>query len=251
MKKLTRIVYISLLVLLPATSQAADDWEFTIIPYALFPSIKGESSTGAAEGTDIDVDFGDIIDTLDLGGMIIVEAWHKNRFGVSLGYAFMDLNDETSGPAGFTKAESDIFQGIFEGYLYSRHTTLKGPLDVFAGVRHWDMDIDITLKGINNSEKFNSSDDWVDPIIGARWMPKISDDWSIIARGDIGGFGVGSDFTWNVQAGAVWAFAESMSLVVQYRALSVDYCEGTKGTSGRFCYDTITHGPAIGVAFSL
>ena len=50
---------------LPATSFAADDWDYTIVPYALFPSIKGESFTGAAEGTDIDVDFGDIIDTLE------------------------------------------------------------------------------------------------------------------------------------------------------------------------------------------
>ena len=90
-----------MLLLFPATSFAADDWNFTVVPYALSPSIKGESSTGAAENTDIDVDFGDIMDTLDLGGMIIVEAWHKNRFGVSLGYTFMDLEDEASGPPGF------------------------------------------------------------------------------------------------------------------------------------------------------
>ena len=108
------------------------------------------------------------MDTLDLGGMIIVEAWHKKRFGVSLGYAFMDLEDEASGPAGFTKAESDIYQGIFEGYLYCRHKTKTGTFDIFGGVRHWDMDIDITLKGNNNSEKFSSSEDWADPIIGVR-----------------------------------------------------------------------------------
>ena len=46
-------------------------------------------------------------------------------------------------------------------------------------------------------------------------------------------------------------FADSMSLVVQYRALSVDYYDGTRGASERFCYDTITYGPAVGLDFSL
>jgi hypothetical protein len=58
-------------------------------------------------------------------------------------------------------------------------------------------------------------------------------------------------FAWNLQGGTVWEFADSMSLVVQYRALSVDYCDGTRGTSGRFCYDTITYGPVVGLAFRL
>ena len=82
-------------------------------------------------------------------------------------------------------------------------------------------------------------------------MPQISEDWSLSLRGDIGGFGMGSDLTWNVQGWTIWAFADSMSLVVQYWALSVDYCDGTRGTSERFCYDTITHGPAEGMAFRL
>lgn len=82
-------------------------------------------------------------------------------------------------------------------------------------------------------------------------MRGISNNWCIIARSDVGGFGVGSNFTLNVRAGAVWTFVNAMSLVIQFRALPVDSCEGTKGTSRRFCYDRITHGPATGIALSL
>ena len=230
---------------------AGDSWEFNIIPYALFPYIDGDTTTGRAEDTDVDVGPDDIFDSLESGGMIYAEAFHESGFGASLSYAIMDLEDDGSGPSGFTRAEVDIYQGIFEGYLYYRTETKTGPMDVFGGIRHWDIDVDLDYTGSINSESYDSGDDWVDPIVGIRWMPQVSDNWALTLRGDIGGFGAGSDFTWNVQSGAVWAFAESMSLVVQYRALSVDYCEGTKGTSGRFCYDTITHGPAIGVAFSL
>jgi hypothetical protein len=251
LKKLTKIICVLLLLLLPSTSFAADKWEFAIVPYALFPFIKGDTTTGVAEDTDIDIGPDDIFDTLELGGMIYLEAFHENGFGASLGYAFMDLSDEGSGPAGFTSAEVDIYQGIFEGYLYYRTETAKGPLDVFGGIRHWDLDVDLDYKGPITSESFDSGDDWVDPIVGVRWMPQISDDWSLSLRGDIGGFGVGSNFTWNLQGSAIWDFADAMSLVLQYRALSVDYCDGTQGTSSRFCYDTITHGPAIGIAFRL
>jgi opacity protein-like surface antigen len=251
LKKLTKIICVLLLLLLPSTSFAADEWEFAIIPYALFPFIEGDTTTGVVEDTNIDVSPADIFDALEAGGMIYLEAFHKNGFGGSLGYAFMDLSDDGSGPAGFTSAEIDIYQGIFEAYLYYRTETTKGPLDVFGGIRHWDIDIDLDYKGIDRSESHDGGDDWVDPIVGVRWMPQISEDWSLSLRGDIGGFGVGSDFTWNVQGGTVWDFADSMSLVVQYRALSVDYCDGTRGTSGRFCYDTITHGPIVGLAFRL
>jgi hypothetical protein len=253
MRNLLRLIcgLLLLLLLSPGLSLADDEWDFTIVPYALFPFIKGDTTTGVAEDTDVDISPGDIFDTLDLGGMIYLEAFHENGFGASLGYAFMDLSDKGSGPAGFTSAEVDIYQGIFEGYLYYRTKTETGPLDVFGGIRHWDIDVDLDYKGIVGSENHDGGDDWVDPIVGVRWMPQIAEDWSLILRGDIGGFGVGSDFTWNLQGSAVWDFAEAMSLVVQYRVLSVDYCDGTRGTSGRFCYDTITHGPAIGLAFSL
>ena len=197
MHNLLRLTFGLLLLILFSLglSLAKDKWVFTIVPYALFPYIKGDTTTGVAEDTDIDVDPGDILDSLGSGGMIYVEAFHENSFGASLSYAFMDLSDKGSGPKGFTSAEVDIYQGIFEGYLYYRMKTETGPIDVFSGIRHWDIDVDLDYKGIVDSENHDGGDDWVDPIVGARWMPQISEDWFLILRGDIGGFGVSSDFT--------------------------------------------------------
>jgi hypothetical protein len=73
----------------------------------------------------------------------------------------------------------------------------------------------------------------------------------MILRADVGGFGVSSDFTWNVQGGFSWDATDYLTLVFQYRALSVDYSTGTAGTPNRFTYDTIIHGPLIGLAFRL
>jgi len=40
----------------------------------------------------------------------------------------------------------------------------------------------------------------MDPIIGARYNWNITDRWKLMIRDYIGGFGVGSDFTWNAAA---------------------------------------------------
>ena len=63
-------------------------------------------------------------------------------------------------------------------------------------------------------------------------------------RGDIGGFGVGSDLSWNAVGAASWAFAENWSAVLAYRLLDVDYDHNA------FKYNVRTDGPALGLMYT-
>ena len=227
---------------------AADKWEFIIAPYALVPSIDGDASVGRVEGVDIDVGPDDIINNLELGAMIQLEAHHESGYGVSLAYNFMDLGGSASAPGRQGSLSASIYQGILEGYGIYRVNSAQGPLDFYGGVRWWDIDIELKANGIKLVE---NTPDWVDPVVGVRWMPQISENWHVILKGDIGGFGIASDFTWNLQGGFLWDATDYLSLVFQYRALSVDDSTGTVGTPNRFAYDTITHGPLFGLVFRL
>ena len=89
--------------------------------------------------------------------------------------------------------------------------------------------------------------DWWDPIIGARWILPIGEAWTFNLRGDVGGFGVGSDFAWQLFPYMVWQFGERASMQAGYRAVSGDYYEGS-GLS-EFKYDVVTQGPQLGVIF--
>lgn len=235
-----------LLALVPTLSLSAENWDFIIAPYGLLPSIKGDASVGIVEGADIDVGADDILENLELGGMIQVEALHRSGFGAKVAYNFMDLESKTSGPGGGVTLKAEIFQGIFEGYGMYRMALERSTLDFYGGVRWWDMGLDMF---INDTPVSSADEDWVDPVIGVRWIPQISDKWHLMAKGDIGGFGVGSDFTWNLQGGVAWDATRWLTLVLQYRALSVDYSSGSVGSADRFAYDTITHGPLLGLAF--
>ena len=232
----------------PGLSPAAGDWEFVIAPYALVPSIDGDTTIGRVEGIDIDVGPSDILNNLEMGAMIQLEAIHKSGFGVITAYNFMDLGGGATGPNSQADLDVDIYQGIFEGYGLYRMDSAKGPFDIYAGVRWWDIDVEVKANGTQYVE---NKPDWVDPVVGFRWMPDLSQNWGFIFRADVGGFGVSSDFTWNVQGGFSWDATDYLSLMLQYRALSVDYTTGTVGTPNRFAYDTITPGPILGLAFRL
>ena len=144
---------------------------------------------------------------------------------------------------------SNLFKGTLECYGTYRTKFESRVLDAYAGVRWWDMDIDVDVSTPLGSRSFSRYEDWVDPVIGVRWIPSVAEEWRLILQGDIGGFGVSSDFSWNVQAGALWDVSQLYSVVLMYRALAVDYNTGTRGTKDYFAYDTITHGPLLGVAF--
>ena len=68
-------------------------------------------------------------------------------------------------------------------------------------------------------------------------------------RGDIGGFGLGSQFTWQAIATYNWFLFQHDGLTVDgyagWKALSVDYDEGTG--VGRYEFDALQQGPVLGL----
>jgi hypothetical protein len=65
-----------------------------------------------------------------------------------------------------------------------------------------------------------------------------------------GGFGAGSEFTWQAIGGYGFAFGTYNGItfagVIGYRALSVDYAQG-EGRQ-RYEFDMIQHGPILGIS---
>ena len=77
-----------------------------------------------------------------------------------------------------------------------------------------------------------------------RYFYDFGNKWMISARGDIGGFGVGCDFTWNVAALVHFQPWKNVAIVGGYRALDQDYEDGSG--SSRFAYDMRLAGPLLG-----
>lgn len=231
---------------------SADEWSYQLEPYLMVTSIKGDATIGRTNQADVDVDFDTILDNLDAAAMVHFEAHHESGWGAVFDYGFMDLGGNKTSSNG-NSTDVSVRQGVLELQALYRNKLSDGFLDYFAGVRWWDNDIDVTLDfTIRPENNFNKEieSDWVDPVVGVRWIKNIDDKWTFLAQADIGGFGLASDFTSSVQSGVMYKISDLMTLDLKYKATWVDFEEGTKGQQGYFGYDTVTHGTVIGLTFN-
>jgi len=246
-------VLLSLLLSAMGTYSAgvsADEWSYQLEPYLMVTSINGDATIGRTNEADVDVDFGTILDNLDAAAMVHFEAHHDSGWGAVFDYGFMDLGGNKTDGFGIS-TDVGVRQGVLELQALYRNKLSDGFLDYFAGVRWWDNDIDVELNfsGLPSFEKEVESD-WIDPVVGVRWIKNIDNKWTFLAQADIGGFGLGSDFTSSVQSGVMYKISDLLTLDLKYKATWVDFEEGTKGQQGYFGYDTVTHGTVIGLAFN-
>jgi hypothetical protein len=87
-------------------------------------------------------------------------------------------------------------------------------------------------------------------VIGARLRYTVAPGHELFLRGDTGGFGVGSDFSWQAVGGYIFDVGTwhgvTFSGIIGYRALSVDYTQG-EGRR-RYEFDIVQHGPVLGLS---
>ncbi len=82
---------------------------------------------------------------------------------------------------------------------------------------------------------------WTDPLIGMRAHLHINEKVSFLAQSDIGGFGAGSDLTWQALVTANYKFNDRFAVSAGYKALSADYNDG-----GHVFQSTLS-GPVFGL----
>jgi hypothetical protein len=135
-------------------------------------------------------------------------------------------------------------------------------IDLLAGARYWwqEADLSFRLSGVSDTSDMvvthnlaiarSGSVDWIDPLVGVRLRRQLAPGAEFALTGDVGGFGVGSVFSWQLAGVYSWELAVrerwTLAAVVGYRALYVDYEHGTGRQ--RFEYNMIEHGPVIGVS---
>lgn len=117
----------------------------------------------------------------------------------------------------------------------------NGFLDVLGGGRVVSADMGVSRSGALVSASASRTKTWVDPLVGLRVGYAVNDKVALTALGDIGGFGVGSQLTWELFGGVSCAFTDRIQGEVGYRYLSIDY------DSGGAELDAQLYGPAIGL----
>lgn len=221
----------------------ASDWQHEIAPYLFAAGMDGTAGVGPIEA-DVSQSFGDIVSNLDMGFMGAYRGT-KDKYSITVDTIYMSLGVTEKGPGGVLRGDVGVEQLALEGdFGYS----LSEAVTVFGGLRYNDISSDVKVSGPLGTRKASGSKSWVDPLIGAIYSHKFNDTWSMSLRGDIGGFGIGSDFAWQGLATLRWQVTPTVGVLGAYRYIDMDYEDGSG--NGRFLYDMAITGPALGVVFS-
>ena len=221
----------------PSAPPSGDGWEFTVAPYVMGASLDG-TTTVMGRDADVDVTAGDIFDHMKFGAMGMAAA-RKGNWGVVADAVWVNLEiDSPMPPATFKPTIALISAAAVR--------RLNDNVDVTLGARwnHVNAQVDLLAPVPMSVEK---SHDWVDPTVGVvlRTPGKGRFHGTLIA--DVGGFGLGSDLSWQVFPTAGVQLSKGVSLEAGWRFLSVDYETG----EGRdhFKYDMLYTGPVVGFTF--
>ena len=229
----------------PAAAQApaADSWKVTVAPYFLGAAMNG-STTVKGQQLDVDVSFGDILENLQFGAMGLVVARKGNwGFGGDAIWMSLGANGTSPGPGDVT-GSADVNQGAFSFYGLRR---LAPVADLMFGARVNTLQANLRFNGPNLTS-VEGSKTWVDPIVGLQLhTPENGRRWHAQVYTEIGGFGAGSDLTWQVFPTFGVNLARWVSIDFGYRWLDIDYETGDNATL--FKWDVLTQGPVLGFVF--
>jgi len=238
------VLLVALVAAKPGWAQApADGWHVTIAPYFMGAAMNGTTAVAGQE-LEVDMSFSDILDSLQFGAMGLVVA-RKGNWGVGGDAIWMALgaNGTAPGPLAIT-GSADMNQGAFAFYGLRR---LGPAADVFFGGRVNTLQANLRFNG-PGQRSADGSKTWFDPIVGLQLRtPDTGKRWHAQVYSEIGGFGVGSDLTWQVFPTIGVNLTKRSSVEFGYRWLDIDYSTGENATL--FQYNVLTQGPVMGFGF--
>lgn len=220
--------------------------------------LMGLDGSVAVRGSTADVhqSFVDIIDkSSSIGGFSGRLELGYGKFGIYVDGLYADISmDNVSGRGGIADVDINLEETIVDfGAMYRILDELRPgeaarngrnrTVDIYAGGRYTDLDVDFNPAQLETRHR---QIDWTDPIIGAKLVSPIAENWHYAVNGDIGGFGVASDFTWSATAIIGYdfkLFGHPAAIMAGYRAIGWDYTEDNKN---EFNWDITQHGIIIG-----
>lgn len=233
----------------PATElEPAPGWEWRIgMPLWVGVPTSGDVGSGGID-VDVNTDAEDVLDVIDMAAALSIEA-RRGPWSFMADGMYVRVSDGVSpnGPA-IATAGLEIEQTIVNAALGYRFVDNGSwMLDAFAGARYnhigltFDVNYNPTFLGATHIEGPKS---WVDPFVGIQLRARVSDPLAFVTKADVGGFGVGSDITWQAYAGLEYRITESMWAGLGWKHLHTDHRDGGFG------YNVNMSGPVLEIGMS-
>jgi hypothetical protein len=258
----TLLIGATLAFAVPATAFAqtearadADAWQFELTPDLFAANLKGTVGTSHVTAK-IDLSFSDALDVLEAGFMALFEA-RKGPWTFAFETVYMKLGEVPAkswqGPLGSTNTgslDATMAMQLYQPSVGYRVLNEQTKVDVIGAVRYTRLDTDLNLVVTtgspllpDGSRSISGKQNWWDPVIGVRVLHPLNEEWTLVGYADVGGFGAGSDITYQFLGGVNWQFSKSVSAKFGYRYLYQDY------VNDDFVWDMAASGFYLGFGF--
>jgi hypothetical protein len=187
-----------------------------VAPYFWGISVDGKVT---AENTEVEMeaDFSDLIDNLEMAGLLAVEA-SKGPWSVLGDFIYLGLDLDGEGPLG-GDADAEVDTTILE-LIGLYRVAPASPFEVGLGLRYLSMDNELEvgpLSADGEGEAF-------DGVVAGRARWPFSERWEVALYGDVGAGD--SDLTWQASGMLGYQFGD-WGLGAGYRALDYDFEDGS------------------------
>jgi len=220
-------------------------WKYSIAPYLWASGLEGQMGVNG-KVADIDMPLSDLLDVIDFAGYLAFDAT-KGDWGYYADFQYIKLSGSQATPKGFLadKLKAGMEQFRMEaGVKYRVYHDEKTTVRLMAGAMYTYFSSDLEIKGGPLAGSIDGSTDWIDPSVGISLDYQFNEKWNAHVVGQVGGFGVSSDITWQVLAGVGYSINDCWTIVGGYRHQYVDY------ENDGFLYDLDIGGPVLGAVYN-
>jgi hypothetical protein len=228
---------------LAQAQQDPADWRQTVFLYGMGAMIEGDAQVGDLQ-VDVDMNMSDFFDNLKFGAMAAYRI-ENELWSFTGDVTYMNLGASNTTERGRASAGLDTEQITVMATAGRR---VMPHLEALLSLAYFDVSADLRVRLLQQVRTASRDASWVDPLIGLNYDIPVSSRVRFTVRGDIGGFGVGSDLTWHALTKFTYQQSDRFSWYLGYRAIAYDYEDG-KGRNYQN-YDLVQHGPGAGIAFA-
>jgi opacity protein-like surface antigen len=221
-KKMKTAIAAATCVLMASAASAQDmDWKYALTAYLWTTKTGVSAETPTGETVEAELSFSDALKDLDFAFMGAFEA-RKGKLSLFTDGMYFKLSPTNSTPGPLTDSVTVRTQmTVISGYAaYRVYDDPSIAVDLAGGFRWANLDSDVSTVGALTTE-FNSSDDWIDPVVGVRVTTQLSEKVSANVFVDYGGFSSDST-TWQAALSVGYALNESWTLRGGYRYMEFD-----------------------------
>jgi len=215
-------------------------FSFSINPYIWFMAVGGTVGYGPDGGKyAFNKSFSDAVKYLKMAAAAAGKFKYKQvSFVYDISYVNLKgFGTEVPQGNGIVSSNWTVKQTLYDLFLsYLFPSKNKNTMiDIYVGTRIWAVETEATfiLNDTLHTESGNIppgeykdpafSNTWVDPVIGVNSEFRLGKQWFAYAKGDIGGFSVNSQMTWQLTAGAAYLISPNWPVSLGFKYVGVNY----------------------------